>query len=185
MKHGKFNKMMAAVIVISEYIRTGELKDVHAAIDEALSRTTPNVRFVRTSPEAKLPVRGTEGAVGYDITSVENVLLMPGERRLIDTGWKIAVNEGYEIQVRPRSGLAVKHGITVLNTPGTVDPDYRGMMGIILINHDREKPFQINVGDRIAQIVVAPVCLGHLVEVESFEDTTERGEGGYGSTGMN
>lgn len=144
---------------------------------------TPKIRFVRTHPEAQLPERGSDGAVGYDVRSVMSYHLPPGKPTLVSTGWKIAVENGFEVQVRPRSGLALKQAVTVLNTPGTVDPDYRGSLGVILINHGRDDVY-INAGDRIAQIVVAPVCLADMVEVQSFEDETARGEGGYGSTGV-
>lgn len=144
---------------------------------------TPTIRFVRTNVNAKLPVKGTAGAVGYDVTAVGNMLVNPGQRVLVDTGWKIAVEDGYEVQVRPRSGLALKFGVTVVNTPGTVDPDYRGGLGVILINHGGDT-FKISPGDRIAQLVVAPVTQAAMLEVESFEDSTVRGEGGYGSTGV-
>lgn len=145
----------------------------------------PKVRFVRTSSLAVLPARGTEGAVGYDVFAAEHKVLFAGSSLpvLIDTGWKIAVQDGYEVQVRPRSGLALKKGVTVLNTPGTIDPDYRGTLGVILINHSLEN-FEVKPGDRIAQLVVAPVTRAAMIEVESFDDTTARGEGGFGSSGV-
>ena len=145
--------------------------------------TTPTVRFVRTHPDAKLPTKGTEGAVGWDVYSVDEGWLFHGDVKLFSTGWNIAVPEGYEVQVRPRSGLALKEGITVLNTPGTVDPDYRGGLGVILTNCKTFGATYINKGDRIAQLVVAPVTSAAMVEVEAFDDETARGTGGYGSTG--
>lgn len=141
------------------------------------------IRLVRTSEYAEVPTKGTDGAVGYDVRSAEYYIIFPGERRLISTGWKIAVDDGYEVQVRPRSGLAYKNGITVLNTPGTIDPDYRGTLGVILINLGTER-FEVNVGDRIAQIVAAPVIPSTIEVVDSFDDQTVRGEDGFGSTGV-
>jgi dUTP pyrophosphatase len=111
----------------------------------------------------------------------EEVALNPGERRLIPTGIAISVPEGYEAQIRPRSGLALKEGVTLVNTPGTIDADYRGEVGIILINHG-EKPFRVKPGDRIAQMVIAPVARAELEWVESLDETT-RSEGGFGHTG--
>ena len=110
------------------------------------------------------------------------IVLHPMERRLIPTGLHIALPEGYEAQVRPRSGLALKHGITVLNTPGTIDADYRGEVMVLLINFSNED-FVINDGERIAQMVIARHEQGEFIEVDEL-DETERGEGGYGHTGM-
>lgn len=143
---------------------------------------TAVVRFVRTHPDAKLPTKGTEGAVGYDVSSVETVGIEAGERRLVDVGLNIAVQDGYEVQVRGRSGLALKKGLMVLNSPGTIDPDYRGSLGVIILNTSFAYA-TISKGDRIAQLVVAPVTPAAMIEVESFNDTTVRGEGGYGHTG--
>ncbi|MCI5696517.1 MAG: dUTP diphosphatase, partial [Spirochaetia bacterium] len=111
----------------------------------------------------------------------ESITVRPMERVLVPTGLFFEIPEGYEIQVRPRSGLAIKNGITCLNTPGTIDSDYRGEVKVILINLGNEN-FTINNGDRIAQIVVSPVTLGNFVKTDSLE-STERGEGGFGSTG--
>jgi dUTP pyrophosphatase len=108
--------------------------------------------------------------------------LAPGDRALVGTGWAIAIPEGFEGQVRPRSGLALKHGVTVLNSPGTIDPDFRGELRVLLINHGRE-PFVITRGDRIAQLVIAPTTRAELVEIAALPATT-RGSGGYGSTGI-
>ena len=112
----------------------------------------------------------------------EPIVMKPLERRLIPTGLHIALPEGYEAQVRPRSGLALKHGITVLNAPGTVDADYRGEVGVLLINLS-EEPFVVNDGERIAQMVIARHEQGEFIQVEAL-DETERGEGGYGHTGV-
>lgn len=130
-----------------------------------------------------MPEYATSGSAGMDIHAMlaEAVTLHPGERRLIPTGLKIELPEGYEAQVRPRSGLALKHGVTVLNTPGTIDSDYRGEIGVVLINLGQED-FEIKNGDRIAQMVVAPFAQVKWNEVLIL-DNTVRGEGGYGHTG--
>lgn len=129
-----------------------------------------------------LPAYATMGAAGMDITAAESLTLRPGKRHAVATGFAFAIPDGYEVQVRPRSGLALKHGITCLNTPGTIDSDYRGEVKVILANLGDED-FVINTGDRIAQIVVAPVTHGILCEVDALDDT-ERGTGGFGSTGV-
>lgn len=130
-----------------------------------------------------LPEYATPQSAGVDLRAdlTEPVILRPLERRLIPTGLTIALPEGYEAQVRPRSGLALKHGITVLNSPGTIDADYRGPIGVILINLGQE-PFVVNPGERICQMVVAPTCQAEWQPVASL-DETERGEGGFGHTG--
>ena len=128
-----------------------------------------------------LPAYATEGAAGMDIVSAEDVTLAPGARHGVATGLSVAIPAGYEIQVRPRSGLALKHGISVPNTPGTIDSDYRGELKVILINHGAE-PFAIARGDRVAQLVLAPVTHAAWDEVADL-DETERGAGGFGSTG--
>jgi dUTP pyrophosphatase len=128
-----------------------------------------------------LPAYATSGAAGMDVVSAEDVTIAPGARHAVATGLALAIPQGYEIQVRPRSGLALKHGITVPNTPGTIDSDYRGELKVILINHGTE-PFAIARGDRVAQLVLAPVVQAAWDEVAEL-DATERGEGGFGSTG--
>jgi dUTP pyrophosphatase len=128
-----------------------------------------------------LPAYATNGAAGMDIVSAEAVSIAPGARHAVATGLAVAIPDGYEIQVRPRSGLALKHGITVPNTPGTIDSDYRGELKVILINLG-EEPFAIARGDRVAQLVLAPVVQAEWDEVAEL-DATERGEGGFGSTG--
>lgn len=146
------------------------------------------IRVLRLPHGADLPLPAyeTAGAAGMDLRAAlptdAPLLLGPGERALIPTGLAIQLPEGFEAQVRPRSGLAVKHGVTVLNAPGTVDADYRGEVKVPLINHG-EAPFTVARGDRIAQMVVAPVTRAALVEVE-FLDDSERGSGGFGSTGI-
>ena len=128
-----------------------------------------------------LPAYATDGAAGMDVVSAEEVTLAPGQRHAVATGLAVAIPQGYEIQVRPRSGLALKHGITVPNTPGTVDSDYRGEVKVILINHGTED-FAIARGDRIAQLVLAPVTRAAWEEVTELDETA-RGAGGFGSTG--
>tara|TARA_R110001606_G_scaffold83056_2_gene189897 strand:- start:515 stop:961 length:447 start_codon:yes stop_codon:yes gene_type:complete len=129
-----------------------------------------------------LPSYETSGSAGMDVRAAEELVIAPSKRGLIGTGFAFAIPAGYEIQVRPRSGLALKKGISIPNTPGTIDSDYRGELKVILINHGDED-FVIERGDRIAQIVVAPVQRGNLVEVEDLDETA-RGSGGFGSTGI-
>lgn len=128
-----------------------------------------------------LPAYATSGAAGMDVLSAESVTLKPGQRHAVATGLAMAIPQGFEIQVRPRSGLALKHGISVPNTPGTIDSDYRGELKIILINHGSDE-FTIARGDRVAQLVLAPVVQASWDEVEELDETA-RGEGGFGSTG--
>ena len=128
-----------------------------------------------------LPAYATDGAAGMDVVSAEDVTIAPGARHPVATGLSMAIPQGYEIQVRPRSGLAFKHGITVPNTPGTIDSDYRGELKVLLINHGTED-FAIARGDRVAQLVLAPVVQAAWAEVDEL-DATERGADGFGSTG--
>ncbi|MFM2371519.1 MAG: hypothetical protein RIS85_1241 [Pseudomonadota bacterium] len=128
-----------------------------------------------------LPAYATDGAAGMDVVSAEDVDLAPGARHAVATGLSVAIPAGYEIQVRPRSGLALKHGVTVPNTPGTIDSDYRGELKVIMINLGADT-FAIRRGDRVAQLVLAPVTRGSWLEVDEL-DATARGEGGFGSTG--
>lgn len=128
-----------------------------------------------------LPAYATHGAAGMDVLAAEDVTLAPRARHAVATGFSVAIPEGYEIQVRPRSGLALKHGISVPNTPGTIDSDYRGELKVILINLGAEA-FHIARGDRIAQLVLAPVTQAAWEEVPELDDTA-RGAGGFGSTG--
>ena len=143
---------------------------------------------VQRMPEADglpLPEYATPGSVGMDLLAAvdDDVILTPGERKLITTGLKLAIPDGYEGQVRPRSGLARHHGVTILNTPGTIDSDYRGAVQVIMINLSSED-FTIHRGDRIAQLVICPVAKAELVERKSLSDTA-RNEGGFGHTGIN
>jgi dUTP pyrophosphatase len=128
------------------------------------------------------PAYATDGAAGMDVVAAEDVTLAPGARHAVATGYAMAIPAGYEVQVRPRSGLALKHGITCLNTPGTIDSDYRGEVKVILANLGSE-PFEVKRGDRIAQLVPAPVQHATLDLVDDLDDTV-RGAGGFGSTGQ-
>ncbi len=143
------------------------------------------VRLRRDPAAADLPLPRymTPGAAGLDLPAAvsEPLLLRPGERALVPTGLYLAIPQGYEGQVRPRSGLALRHGITCLNTPGTIDSDYRGQVQVILINLGQE-PFTIQRGERIAQLVLAPVVQAGLTLVDDLE-ATERSDGGFGHTG--
>ena len=128
-----------------------------------------------------LPAYATPGAAGMDVVAAEDLDLLPGQRHAVATGFKLAIPDGYEIQVRPRSGLAFKYGVTVPNTPGTIDSDYRGELKILMINHGSD-PFPVRRGERIAQLVPAAVTQAGFDEVAEL-DSTDRGAGGFGSTG--
>lgn len=129
------------------------------------------------------PVYAHPGDAGADITSAESLVLEPGQRALVKTGLSIALPNGYVAYVMPRSGLALKHGIALVNSPGTIDAGYRGEIGVILLNTDRENSFTINAGDRIAQLVIQPVVQAEFVPVSELPGT-HRGAGGFGSTGV-
>lgn len=143
------------------------------------------IKFQRLAhnQELALPSYESEWAAGMDVRAAvdEPLILDPGDWHLVPTGFKMAIPAGYEVQVRPRSGLAARHGITLLNTPGTIDADYRGEVKIIVINLGKEA-FTINRGERIAQFVIAPVIQAEIEVVDEL-DRTARGEGGFGSTG--
>ena len=143
----------------------------------------PEVRFRRLRPDATPPRYMSDGAAGLDLCAAldADLVVAPGGRLAVPTGIALALPAGFEGQVRPRSGLALRHGLTVLNAPGTIDADYRGEVLVVLVNHGRE-PFTISPGDRIAQLVVAPVARATLTEVAAL-DESERGVGGFGSTG--
>lgn len=142
------------------------------------------IEIQKINPEAKMPAYAHHGDAGVDLYSVIDHVLQPGARALIPTGLKMAIPEGYEGQVRPKSGLALKHGITVLNTPGTVDAPYRGEVGVILINLDPKTPYEIKKGEKVAQMVFAKVKHAEFSEKAELTATT-RGAGGFGSTGKN
>ena len=139
------------------------------------------VEFIKLDDNAIVPEYKTKGAAGADIFSNESVSIHPRSWKLIKTGLRIKVPDGFEAQVRPRSGLALINGVTVLNSPGTIDSDYTGELGVILMNHS-EYYVEIQHGDRIAQLVISPVVRAEFSIVDSFEPT-ERGDGGFGSTG--
>ncbi len=143
------------------------------------------VKMKRLRPDSVNPLPGymTSHAAGMDLYAelAEEIVLAPGERALVPTGIAIELPDGYEAQIRPRSGLAIRHGVSLVNSPGTIDADYRGEIGVIVINHGRE-PFAVRGGERIAQIVFAPFTRAALVEVAELGETS-RGEGGFGHTG--
>ncbi len=143
--------------------------------------TEPVLLVRRLREEANLPAYAHPGDAGMDLCAVDPIVIEPGTSALVPTGIAVALPPGMEAQVRPRSGLALRHGVTVLNTPGTIDEGSRGEVGVILINHGRER-FQVDAGMRIAQLVVQRVQRVRIQEAESL-DATRRGEGGFGSTG--
>ena len=143
-----------------------------------------HIPFRRLVPAAVMPERAYEGDAGYDLRSVEEVDLAPGSRALVRTGISVAIPEGYAGLVLPRSGLAVRHGISLVNTPGLIDSGYRGEIQVPLINHDREETFRIEAGTRIAQLVLLRAAAAVFGEVEFLETSADgRGEGGFGSSG--
>src|SRR5512140_2245062 len=144
--------------------------------------TVKVTRVGQRGPPLELPRYETDGSAGMDLRADEAFTLAPGERRLVPTGLAMELPPGHEGQVRPRSGLAVRHGIGMVNAPGTIDHDYRGEVGVVLVNLGQQ-PFHIQRGDRIAQLVVAPVVRVELELVEELSDTG-RGGGGFGSTGQ-
>jgi dUTP pyrophosphatase len=148
-------------------------------------RVSIGLRWLAHGEGLEVPRQMTAGAAGVDLAAAlspsEPMEIAPGETAIVPTGLAIALPEGYEAQVRPRSGLAAKHGVTVLNAPGTVDADYRGEVKVILVNHGKQ-PFTVRRGDRIAQMVVAPVSAIRFIEQETLDDT-QRGDKGHGSTG--
>ena len=140
--------------------------------------------FRRLRPEAKVPARAHAGDAGYDLVSAERVVLAPGERTVVRTGIAVAIPGGYAGLVLPRSGLAVRHGISLINAPGLIDPGYRGELMVPLINHDREEPFEVVAGMRIAQLVLVRAAEARFISVELLEESADgRGEGGFGSSG--
>jgi len=139
------------------------------------------MRFLKVDKDIPTPKYAHEGDAGMDIYSAESCILKPGERKVISSGLKVEIPKGYELQIRPRSGLAAKNGISIVNSPGTIDHQYRGIVGVILINHGQE-PFEVKHGERIAQIVLNKFETMELEESEELSDT-ERGAGGFGSTG--
>jgi dUTP pyrophosphatase len=141
------------------------------------------IQMQREDKEVTLPNYAHPGDAGLDLFSAESLVLKPGERKIVSTGVRMAMPAGFEAQIRPKSGLAAKHGISVVNTPGTVDAGYRGIVGVILINHGNED-FAVEKNSKIAQMVINKVENADIEEVDSLDDTS-RGEGGFGSTGTN
>ena len=139
------------------------------------------LKIMREDKEVNFPAYAYEHDVGMDLYSAESFVLKPGKRRVVSTGIRIALEKGYEAQIRPRSGLAAKNGISVVNSPGTIDSGYRGVIGIILINHGDEN-FLVKKNMRIAQMVINKVEIPEIEEVDDLDDTA-RGEGGFGSSG--
>jgi dUTP pyrophosphatase len=136
----------------------------------------------RVRPEAVVPARAYRGDAGLDLAACERRELGPGQRAVVGTGWAVAIPPGYAGFVQPRSGLAARHGVTIVNTPGLIDSGYRGELQVTLLNTDREEAFTVEPGMRIAQLVVLPVPEVEVREVEELPET-ERGAGGYGSSG--
>lgn len=141
-----------------------------------------NVKIWREANTIKIPEYATPGSSGVDLCSTMYCMIKPGEQSLIPTGIKLAIPEGYEAQIRPRSGLALNHKITIPNSPGTIDADYRGEV-MVLLKNNGDEPFTLRFGDRIAQMVFVPVARAKFEPVKSL-DETQRGAGGFGSTGI-
>lgn len=141
------------------------------------------MRFIKIDPEVDAPLYAHKGDAGCDLTSRVDLTLRPGERSVIPTGIAVSIPEGYAGLLQPRSGLAVRNGISIVNTPGLIDPHYRGEVKVILINHDPVKPFDVKRGDKVCQLVFQKVETAEFTEVEEL-DATERGDGGFGSTGV-
>lgn len=142
------------------------------------------LKVIKSDENAKIPKYETNGSAGADLSSVESKVIPARGKAVINTGLRFQIPEGYEIQIRSRSGLSAKYGIHVLNSPGTIDSDYQNDIKIILANHS-DNDFQVSVGDRIAQMVIAPVIQATFEEIKEFEKETDRGLGGFGSTGIN
>ncbi|MCJ7746005.1 MAG: dUTP diphosphatase [Actinobacteria bacterium] len=140
------------------------------------------VKFIKIDPEAPGPEYAHTGDAGCDLTSRINAVLDPGERALVPTGIAVSIPEGFAGFIQPRSGLASRHGVSIVNTPGLIDSHYRGEIKVILVNLDRNEPFRVNRGDKICQLVIQKVEQARFTEVEKL-DPTKRGTGGFGSTG--
>ena len=176
------------ILFLGERIK---LEDDTKPKEKKMNKSTPKIGFKKLRPDAKIPKKAHESDAGMDVCAVENVLLEPLKPKLVKTGLVPDIPEGYEIQVRPRSGLALKYGITVWNAPGTIDSGYKGEIGVILlwtpnaysVDGNFLDRLTINKGDRIAQLVVVPVCPCEIVEVEDV-GSSDRGTGGFGSTGV-
>jgi dUTP pyrophosphatase len=143
----------------------------------------PTIKIRKLHPDAVIPVYQTLGSAGADLVAVHDLDILPGKVGVVSLGFSVSFPQGYELQIRPRSGMAAHFAVTVVNAPGTIDSDYRGPMMVLLINHG-DKVFRVNKGDRVAQMVFNKVARADFEELETL-DTTERGEGGFGSTGRN
>lgn len=152
--------------------------------NESVTAGIGPIPIKRLDPDLPLPERAHRGDAGVDLHSAEDLVIAPGERALVKTGIALALPLGTVGLIHPRSGLAAKHGLTIVNAPGTVDADYRGELMVCLLNTDKDTPFEITRGMRIAQLVVQRVELPDFVEVDELDETV-RGAGGYGSTGVN
>lgn len=147
-----------------------------------MSPEPPELQVSLLNPAAQLPTRANPGDAGLDLYAAEAARLMPGERAMVATGIAIAVPDGYAGLVLPRSGNAARHGVALVNAPGLIDSGYRGEVKVLLLNTDREQPFLVNTGDRIAQLLLTPFAASPVIEAATL-DETERGEGGFGSSG--
>ncbi len=143
----------------------------------------PTVKIKKLHPDAVTPEYKTWGSAGADLVSIQDLDIQPGKVGAVSLGFSVSFSPAFEIQIRPRSGLAANYAVTVVNTPGTIDSDYRGPMKVLLINHG-DKTFKVSKGDRVAQMVLNPISRAHFEEMETL-DETERGAGGFGSTGKN
>jgi len=141
------------------------------------------LRFIRLDERATLPARAHEGDAGLDLRAAEDARIGPGERASVGTGLAVAIPAGHAGLVTPRSGLALKHGIALVNAPGVIDSGYRGELRVLLLNTDRESEFTVSAGDRIAQLLIVPVATPEPLEAEALDDTA-RGAGGFGSSGV-
>jgi dUTP pyrophosphatase len=168
-------------VILYTYIKPGHMRATYLGAVPEMSERVVKVLVKRISPDAKMPSQGHPGDAAFDLCSVIDYELKPGERAAIPTGLVLEIPQGFEGQVRPRSGLALKSGVTVLNTPGTIDSGYRGEVKTIMINLGQES-FMIEKGMRISQLAIRPVPDVQLVEVEELSESA-RGEGGFGSTG--
>lgn len=149
---------------------------------KALGTFTIDVSVISSDPDVPLPAYQTQGSAGCDVCSSAALEILAGERMLVPTGLKMQIPVGFECQIRPRSSLALKHGVIVFNTPSTIDSDYRGELAVLLLNTGNV-PFKVEKGDRIAQLVFAPVTVANFIVVDRLNETS-RGEGGWGSTGV-
>ncbi len=176
------NVVLSIFFIIEELIKYNKQREEELTMSQCCKSVKPTLAFKMLSEEAILPAYQTQGAAGFDLATPEGFFIFPDQRKLIKLGWAVAVPEGYEMQIRPRSGLALEMGISLTNSPGTIDSDYRGEVGIILESrHYMRVGFKR--GDRIAQAVIAPITKCDIAIVDSLSET-ERGAGGFGHTGV-